>query len=311
MRLNTIRWLCGLLLAALTMLAAQQPASARFLQPDTWDPWLVGVDTNRYAYAGNDPINGSDPGGHSSFSSDDGGWGGWGGNNGNSNAGSIGGLQNSRDHVDPSVNVNGWNEDIDTTDYGASDSRADAVLDGQKGILKGFHNLAVSIGSVGCWCDLSKHKYQPESNSEAAGMGMSGNIAVGVAGPVLGKLISAPIKSAPADLQNLASQVHNVLDPIARNHRATAVLQTNKGFMVSGGVRDLTPAQRDLARQLGLRPTKQAGMHAEPKAINAANRLGERPIGMAVAGRSICPGCSSTIEGTGGRIIGQHNAVWP
>ena len=64
MRGNTTRWLCGLLLAALTMLAAQQPANARFLQPDTWDPWLVGVDTNRYAYAGNDPINGSDPSGH-------------------------------------------------------------------------------------------------------------------------------------------------------------------------------------------------------------------------------------------------------
>jgi RHS repeat-associated protein len=36
----------------------------RFLSPDTLDPWLAGVDFNRYAYAGNDPINGSDPNGH-------------------------------------------------------------------------------------------------------------------------------------------------------------------------------------------------------------------------------------------------------
>jgi RHS repeat-associated protein len=36
----------------------------RFLSPDTWDPILAGVDTNRYAYAGNDPINFSDPNGH-------------------------------------------------------------------------------------------------------------------------------------------------------------------------------------------------------------------------------------------------------
>jgi RHS repeat-associated protein len=36
----------------------------RFLSPDTWDPWLAGVDFNRYAYAGNDPINGSDANGH-------------------------------------------------------------------------------------------------------------------------------------------------------------------------------------------------------------------------------------------------------
>jgi hypothetical protein len=32
--------------------------------PDTWDPTLPGVDINRYAYAGNDPINKSDPNGH-------------------------------------------------------------------------------------------------------------------------------------------------------------------------------------------------------------------------------------------------------
>lgn len=36
----------------------------RFLSPDTWDPFLQGVDTNRYAYSLNDPINGSDPSGH-------------------------------------------------------------------------------------------------------------------------------------------------------------------------------------------------------------------------------------------------------
>ena len=40
------------------------PLLARFLTPDTWDPDLPGVDTNRYAYALNDPINGADPNGH-------------------------------------------------------------------------------------------------------------------------------------------------------------------------------------------------------------------------------------------------------
>ncbi|WP_407692764.1 RHS repeat-associated core domain-containing protein [Rhizobium herbae] len=39
-------------------------ASARFIQPDTWDPTVEGVGTNRYAYAGNDPVNNSDPNGH-------------------------------------------------------------------------------------------------------------------------------------------------------------------------------------------------------------------------------------------------------
>jgi len=41
------------------------PLLSRFLTPDTWDPDIPGVDTNRYAYAGNDPINGSDANGHS------------------------------------------------------------------------------------------------------------------------------------------------------------------------------------------------------------------------------------------------------
>jgi RHS repeat-associated protein len=49
------------------------PALGRFLSPDTWDPTIRGVDINRYAYAGNDPINFSDPSGH--VSRDDASWG--------------------------------------------------------------------------------------------------------------------------------------------------------------------------------------------------------------------------------------------
>ena len=45
------------------------PLLGRFLTPDTFDPMMAGVDINRYAYAGNDPVNGSDPGGHSYESS--------------------------------------------------------------------------------------------------------------------------------------------------------------------------------------------------------------------------------------------------
>jgi RHS repeat-associated protein len=40
------------------------PALGRFISPDDWDPTLPGVGTNRYAYAGNDPVNKSDPNGH-------------------------------------------------------------------------------------------------------------------------------------------------------------------------------------------------------------------------------------------------------
>jgi RHS repeat-associated protein len=43
------------------------PQLGRFLSPDTWDPIMEGVDFNRYAYAADDPINASDPNGHTKF----------------------------------------------------------------------------------------------------------------------------------------------------------------------------------------------------------------------------------------------------
>jgi RHS repeat-associated protein len=43
------------------------PLLGRFDTPDSWNPELPGVDINRYAYAGNDPINASDPNGHFGF----------------------------------------------------------------------------------------------------------------------------------------------------------------------------------------------------------------------------------------------------
>mgnify|MGYP000586062714 CR=1 FL=1 len=42
------------------------PVTGRFISPDDWDPTMAGVGANRYAYAQNDPVNKSDPNGHSS-----------------------------------------------------------------------------------------------------------------------------------------------------------------------------------------------------------------------------------------------------
>jgi len=57
------RLLKQFILTAMLALFASQ-ASALFVQADNWDPRMQGVGTNRYAYAGGDPINMSDPNGH-------------------------------------------------------------------------------------------------------------------------------------------------------------------------------------------------------------------------------------------------------
>lgn len=53
-----------LLVFSLLVVSFGTAATARFISPDTMDPTLPGVETNRYAYSGNDPINRSDRNGH-------------------------------------------------------------------------------------------------------------------------------------------------------------------------------------------------------------------------------------------------------
>ncbi len=64
-RLFFARTLSLFLAAALTLLSFTTVAEARFISPDDWNPTQAGVGTNRYAYSENDPVNKSDPNGHS------------------------------------------------------------------------------------------------------------------------------------------------------------------------------------------------------------------------------------------------------
>lgn len=62
-----VRFLSVVLVACVMGVSFGQAANARFISPDDWDPTKPGVGTNRYAYSENDPINKSDPSGHTSF----------------------------------------------------------------------------------------------------------------------------------------------------------------------------------------------------------------------------------------------------
>lgn len=59
------RFLSLLLICSMVSVSFGSAANARFISPDTMDPTLPGVGTNRYSYSENDPINKSDPNGHS------------------------------------------------------------------------------------------------------------------------------------------------------------------------------------------------------------------------------------------------------
>ncbi|MGR9152634.1 hypothetical protein ACU8MT_24730 (plasmid) [Rhizobium leguminosarum] len=58
------RALSLLLICSMLSVSFGSAANARFISPDTMDPTIPGVGTNRYAYSENDPINKSDPNGH-------------------------------------------------------------------------------------------------------------------------------------------------------------------------------------------------------------------------------------------------------
>ncbi|MBV6390143.1 MAG: hypothetical protein JNIBNLAF_01809 [Nitrosomonas europaea] len=133
---------------------------------------------------------------------------------------------------------------------------------------------------------------------------------LGAVGAGIASKATAMFEAATASrLASQANQVHNVLDPIAQAQRTTAVLSTSRGTIVAGGARDLTPAQRSLAQNLGMDTAKLPGAHAEVTAIQQAQQQGAGLQALEVT-RNICPSCVSFIESTGGKIVGERSAVW-
>lgn len=108
-------------------------------------------------------------------------------------------------------------------------------------------------------------------------------------------------------LRSRADELSGVLDPIARNSRTSAVLGTRQGRdVLAGGGRDLSPAQRALARD-GDVIARGRGLHAEVTAVNGARTAGLTPQGIGVS-RPICPACISFLEDAGATITSPFTA---
>jgi RHS repeat-associated protein len=128
------------------------------------------------------------------------------------------------------------------------------------------------------------------------------------------RAVSAPVRNVAAETDRLAARVndfHSMLDPIAQNGRTTTVMSTREGFdVVASGGRDLSPAQRALARDgdvLGHLPRT----HAEVTALDAAQKANLTPSQIEVS-RPICADCQTAIRETGGEITpSELGAVWP
>ena len=121
------------------------PLLGHFLSPDTFDPILRSVDINRYAYALNDPINGSDANGHDGLFGIDG-----------SNFGAWTGLaeaQQQIDEVESNPDLNAARVEFarsaaeDLTPYGSwreADYAGEAWNDGRYAAAFGHEALAVA-----------------------------------------------------------------------------------------------------------------------------------------------------------------------
>ncbi len=146
--------------------------------------------------------------------------------------------------------------------------------------------------------------------SAPAALGAAITAAVqGVTLPVR-SLLALSQRAKIAALADDVSEIHSVLDPIARVRRTTAVLQTDGGKIAAGGARDLTPAQRIAAARVGATPSAAPGVHAEITALRQAQQAGLQPDALAVS-RPICPACQAAIRETGGRLTSPTTVKWP
>jgi hypothetical protein len=112
------------------------------------------------------------------------------------------------------------------------------------------------------------------------------------------------------------SQLQSAMHPAAANGgRTLAIMRTNSLDVVGAGVRDLSPAMRNMLTNWEV-AAKLFTRHAEPTVMVAADRLQHiYPAGfmprILVTTTIICPQCAYLIYFSGGTLFGPRGAVWP
>jgi RHS repeat-associated protein len=275
------------------------PKLGMFLQPDWWEVTQAGVGTNRYGYAGGDPVNGRDPSGHYSwqeFKQDVRDFfGGLAGSAGGTKSSGVAGGQSSGSGKPRSAST--ANPSVGTSlpfKAGAAvRNGAASTMD----FINPYGKLAAKAWGNGDYLGFLKYEFL-------------GTLSVGsmvIVGPE--QVTVRTGTKAAVELGERAGIIHSVLDPIGQRMRTTAVLETTSGTrIVAGGTRDLTPLQR-AALSGGELAAKMTGEHAEITALRRAGELGLTPSALAVT-REICPGCRAAIEGAGGVLTGLTSAIW-
>jgi hypothetical protein len=242
---------------------------ARFTSPDTWDPMLAGVDINRYAYAGNDPINGSDRNGHhwlASGTSNN-----WQGNNGE---------WHNHDYTQmskPTTSADGVAFGrAQMPDWQRTDFIQQAAGRWDVGFLRG--NLMGGLS----------RRFVDELPAETVI-----NFFTGASGSAYASLARQRARELAATLARRAREIQSTLNSVTQRRVTTAITQTKQGPRI------VTSSEGKLRREQieALQPGEVAGVgkprtHAEINGVNAARDMGLTPTGVAPSR----PPCSSCVE---------------
>jgi RHS repeat-associated protein len=261
------------------------PALGRFISPDDWDPTLPGVGTNRYAYAGNDPVNKSDPNGH---------------------------MGHSPGPADKQAEANKQAEKQKEIDKQAKahydDISFSDIAAGKLGKLRGLSSdVAQRVVEMRLASASGRVETADGVFSILPGGGLPGMIRNGFAAAGRAVLGGKALSASAETLAGRATAIHEVLGPIAQRMRTTSVLSTDGKTVVGSSLR-LSPAQRT-ALSMDEAASTARHVHAEVAALAHAAQAGLSPTAIGVS-RAICGSCAAAIEAAGGQLTGPFTATW-